>query len=103
MKTLLPLLAALLPGVAASAEDLAGPKPAAPHLFRVLLHVPGSPRALDDTDVVKLYCCGPQSITFETADGCIVVHPGPYTLIGPRHELQNRKELLEGPRFYDPK
>ena len=101
MKTLLPLLCCF--ALTASAEDLVSPKPAASHLFRIFLHVPGVPRAFDYTDVVKIHCCTPGSITFETYDGFIVAHQGPYTLIGPKGELQNRKGVLEGARFYDPK
>lgn len=103
MKKFLPLLCSLAFACTASAEDLAGPKPAASHLFRVLLHIPGSARAIDYIDVVKLHCCTPQSITFETYDGYIVAHQGPYTLVGPKTELQGRKGVLEGGRFFDPK
>lgn len=103
MKTLASLAALFALTALAFAQDLTGPKPAASHLFRILLHVSGSPRVIDYTDVVKLHCCTPQSITFETYDGFIVAHQGPYTLIGPRTEMQGRKGVLEGGRFFDPK
>jgi hypothetical protein len=103
MKTFLALLCSVSLASAVLAEDLAGPKPAAAHLYRVLLHVQGSSRAIDYTDVVKLHACTPDSITFETYDGYIVAHQGPYTLIGPKSDLQGRKGVLEGGRFFDPK
>lgn len=100
MKTLLALLCSL---AFALAEESPAPKPTATHLFRVLLHIQGSPRGLDYTDVVKLHSCTPQSITFETYDGFIVAHQGPYTLVGPKNEMAGRKGVLEGGRFFDPK
>ncbi len=103
MKTFLPILCTFALLVCASADDQQSPKPTASHLFRVLLHVPGVQRTLDYCDVVKIHSCSPESITFETFDGFIVAHQGVYTLIGPKSELQNRKGVLEGGRFFDPK
>jgi hypothetical protein len=103
MKTLLPLLCSLTLTVALAEENPQAPKPTTNYLFRVLLHIQGSSRTLDYTDVVKLHCCAPQAITFETYDGFIVAHQGPYTLIGPKNELVGRKGVAEGGRFFDPK
>lgn len=103
MKTFLPILCAFALLTHASADDQLSPKPTATYLFRVLLHVPGVQRTLDYTDVVKIHSCTHESITFETSDGFIVAHQGAYTLIGPKTELQNRKGVLEGGRFFDPK
>jgi len=103
MKTIVPLLCSLALTWSAPGQDLQAPKPAASHLYRVLLHIQGSSRALDYPDVVKLHSCAPQSITFETYDGYIVAHQGPYTLIGPKSELHGHKGVLEGGRFFDPK
>jgi hypothetical protein len=102
MKTLL-ALATLAFTLTAVAEDHAAPKPISTHLLRVLLHVQGAARALDYTDVVKVHCCNAQSISFETYDGFIVAHQGPYTLIGPKNELHHGKGVLAGTHFYDPK
>jgi hypothetical protein len=103
MKTLAPLLCSLVLAVSAIGQDFQGPKPAASHLFRILLFVQGSSRAIDYIDVVKVHGCTPGGITFETYDGYIVVHQGPYTLIGPKSDLQGRKGVHEGGRFFDPK
>ncbi len=103
MKTLLSLLCSLTLSAAVFADDSQAPKPTTNYLFRVLLHIQGSPRSLDYTDVVKLHCCAPQAITFETYDGFIVAHQGAYTLIGPKTEMAGRKGVAEGGRFFDPK
>ena len=103
MKTLLSLLCFLtLLTARASAEDVAGPKPVAVGLMRILLHVPGVARALDYTDVLKVHHCDAGSITFETNDSYIVVHHGPYTLIGAKNELSGKK-FSDGPKFFDVK
>ena len=46
--------------------------------------------------------CDANSITFETNDSYIVMHHGPYTLIGAKNELSGKK-FSDGPRFFDPK
>jgi hypothetical protein len=103
MKSFLPLLCCLsLLTARASAEDLLSPKPAAVGLMRILLYVPGVARALDYTDVLKVHRCDASSITFETNDSHIVIHQGPYTLIGAKTELSGKK-FSDGPRFFDPK
>lgn len=103
MKTLPVLLLCLsLLTARVRADEPAAPKPVAVGLLRVLLYVPGVQRALDYTDVLKVHHCDVNSITFETNDSFIVVHQGPYTLIGAKNELSGKK-FSDGPRFYDPK
>jgi hypothetical protein len=70
-----------------SGDDLAAPKPSVGRASRVFLHIVGSPRALEYSDVIKVHVLDNDGITFETQDGFIIVHRGPFTLIGPKIEL----------------
>lgn len=101
----LPLLLALLivlgaPALADPPADLRSPKSENPRLLRILLYVPGSARLIDYPDVEKILCCEAARITFETQDGHVVMHQGPFTVIQPRNATAATRD---GSRFFDPK
>ena len=80
--------------------DLRSPKAEHPRLLRILLYVPGSERMIDYPDVEKIICCDAARITFETQDGHVIMHHGPFTVIQPRGAIAATND---GSRFYDPK
>lgn len=80
--------------------DLRSPKSEHPRLLRILLYVPGSARLIDYPDVEKILCCDTARITFETQDGHVVMHHGPFTVIQPRNAPA---ATSDGSRFFDPK
>jgi hypothetical protein len=80
--------------------DLRSPKSENPRLLRILLYVPGSARLIDYPDVEKIICCDAARITFETQDGHIIMHHGPFTVIQPRAATA---ATSDGSRFFDPK
>ena len=71
--------------------------------MRVLLHLAGSDRVIDYSDVYKLHNCEANAISFETADGFIVTHRGPYTLIVQKSSAGEIRSATPGQRFFDPK
>ena len=80
--------------------DLLSPKSENPRLLRILLYVPGSARLIDYPDVEKIISCEAARITFETQDGHVVMHHGPFTVIQPRG---GTAATSDGSRFFDPK
>ncbi|MGB8169095.1 MAG: hypothetical protein WCF18_16480 [Chthoniobacteraceae bacterium] len=105
MKALLfPLLAALItlaaPLHAETPPDLRSPKSEAPRLLRILLYIPGSSRLIDYPDVEKILCCDANRISFETQDGHVILHQGPFTVIQPRTATA---ATSDGSKFYDVK
>jgi hypothetical protein len=105
MKALLfPLLAACavlaLPLRGDTPPDLLSPKSENPRLLRILLYIPGSARLIDYPDVEKILCCEKESITFETMDGHVVLHRGPFTVIQPRNATA---ATSDGSKFFNPK
>lgn len=90
-----------LPLRAEPAEDLHSPKAESSRFYRVFLYIPGSPRMIDYADVEKIISCERDRIAFETQDGQIIVHQGPFTVIQPRNATVSRGG--GGPRFYDVK
>ncbi len=104
MKALVfPLLAALALTASARAEDgpdLRSPKSEAPRLIRIFLYVPGSSRLIDYPDVERIICCDKERIAFETQDGHVVMHHGPFTVIQPRTASNTTSD---GSKFYDVK
>jgi hypothetical protein len=105
MKALMfPLLAAIFtlaaPLRADTPPDLLSPKSEVPRLLRILLYIPGSPRLIDYPDVEKILCCEANRITFETQDGHVVLHQGPFTVIQPRTATATTSN---GSKFYDVK
>ena len=100
---LLAVLAGTMLAASSLGEDLVSPKPAPGRLCRVLLYVSGSNRALDYPDVMKVHARTDSSITFETADGYIVMHQGPFTLIGPKGEFADHAAAGGRSRFFEAK
>jgi hypothetical protein len=103
MKTpIFPLLAALVfltsPLHADPLPDLLSPKAENSRLLRVFLYIPGIPRLIDYPDVEKIISCDKDRIAFETQDGQIVFHNGPFTVIQPRNASAASSG---GPRFFD--
>jgi hypothetical protein len=86
-----------------SRPDLKSPKPDNFGPIRVLLHIAGSPRLIDYSDVCKILCSDPGQITFETNDGYVVTHQGAFTVIQQRATISSPASNPRGPRFYDPK
>ena len=72
------------------AEDLAAPKPLPGRGYQVFLYVVGSSRMLEYSDVVRVCGLDDEGIKFETLDGFIIVHRGPYTLVGPKNDPVER-------------
>jgi hypothetical protein len=101
-KQLISIFAGLLVTASSLAQDLPAPRPATNRACRVFLYINGSTRALDYNDVIKVHALDDNAITFETIDGVIVVHHGPFTLIGPKTEFA---EHIRGGRvrFFDAK
>ena len=97
------LLALALLATPLLAEDLNAPKPPNVNHARVMLHLAGSERLIDYSDVFKIYTCEPQFISFETADGYVVSHHGTYTLVESKNATNLRSTVVPGRRFYDPK
>jgi hypothetical protein len=93
----------------AQSDDLAAPKPLPGRGYQVLLYVTGSSRMLEYSDVVRVCGLDDEGIKFETLDGFIVVHRGPYTLVGPKTDAGERTvSALHSPsgnriRFYEAK
>lgn len=105
MKALMfPLLAAVItltaPLRADAPPDLRSPKSEIPRLLRILLYIPGSSRLIDYPDVEKILGCEANRITFETQDGHIILHHGPFTVIQPRTA---NATTSDGSKFYDVK
>ena len=84
------------------AEDLVSPKPIQRNLFRILLYIPGVQRALDYGDVYKIHRCAENCVVFETNDGFVIAHRGPYTLMGQKNDILQGKNL-DGTQFFDVK
>jgi hypothetical protein len=80
--------------------DLRSPKSENPRLLRILLYVPGSARLIDYPDVERILTCDRERIAFETQDGHVVMHHGPFTVIQPRTASATTGD---GSRFYDVK
>ena len=102
-KHLIALLAALLIVRPVFGEDLPAPRPATDRVCRILLYVNGSERALDYGNVVKVHELEANKVTFETSDGLIILHHGPFTLIGPKSQFVDHSTPGGGVRFFDAK
>lgn len=94
------LLTIAVPLRADPPADLRSPKSESPRLLRIFLYIPGSERLIDYPDVEKIICCEAARITFETQDGHVVMHHGPFTVIQPRGGTASTSS---GARFYDVK
>lgn len=86
-KQLISVFAGLFVTASSLAQDLPAPRPATTRACRIFLYITGSTRALDYNDVIKVHALDDNAVTFETSDGVIVVHHGPFTLIGPKSEF----------------
>ena len=89
-------------------EDLAAPKPLPGRGYQVFLYVTGSSRMLEYSDVVRVCGLDDEGIKFETLDGFIIVHRGPYTLVGPKVESERTVTAIHTSsgnrvRFYEAK
>ena len=78
--------------ITASAQDatVKAPKPNGANAYRIMLYVVGSPRVIEYLDATKIYRSDSSMITFETADGFVVVHNGPYTIVQPKASFAER-------------
>jgi hypothetical protein len=97
------LLALTLLATTAFADDLTALKPEQPNCARVLLHLASGERLIDYPNVVKIYTCEPQFISFETIDGYVISHRGTYTLLEQKNGTSVRSNVVPGQRFFDPK
>ena len=102
-KHLIALLAGLLIVCPVFAEDLPAPRPATDRACRILLYVKGSERALDYGNVIKVHEIEADKVTFETSDGLIILHHGPFTLIGPKSQFVDHSTPGGRLRFFDAK
>jgi hypothetical protein len=89
-------------------DDLAAPKPLPGRGYQVFLYVTGSSRMLEYSDVVRVCGLDDEGIKFETVDGFIIVHRGPYTLVGPKVESERTVTAIHTSsgtrvRFYEAK
>ncbi|MDQ3624228.1 MAG: hypothetical protein M3463_17360 [Verrucomicrobiota bacterium] len=87
----------------AAAEDLKSPKPDGGRTIRVLLHLSGSERLIDYSDVYRLHSNDSKMISFETSDGFLITHHGSYTLILEKNAAGSSRAVPPGQRFFDPK
>ena len=92
----------------AFSDDLNAPKPLPGRGYQIFLYVTGSSRMLEYGDVVRVCGMDDEGIKFETVDGFIIVHRGPYTLVGPKNEGERTVTAIHSSlgnrvRFYEAK